>query len=297
MKIVHVCADWQSRNEAASVARLVGEEQEADGHFVICRVLAGIGELRTADEVWLHGSFSPCLWWAALWARKVRWMPSGGYDPARLSHRIVASFLFSPVEKLFLRRADAVVATCKAEADWIGKFQPRAKNIETTDLKRFFPELPSGENAGIDSYRRHVFSRRRLVHLLYRGSSSFATGFEYLERAVREVSPNEAPKVDFRRYENFKGLGKVRIWDWCDIFVVPSTSSNFGLAVAEALSMGKCVLATDGAPAWDENLEPVTENVSVGFGGRLLYVRNYRAATHMGRVNLLVEALNLVLKH
>ena len=79
--------------------------------------------------------------------------------------------------------------------------------------------------------------------------------------------------------------------------MLPTLSENFGLVVVEALSMGNGVLTTDGAVAWCESLVPVSENLSVGYGGRLLLIRNFRDASHPRRVELLVEALNVVLKN
>lgn len=46
------------------------------------------------------------------------------------------------------------------------------------------------------------------------------------------------------------GEEKERIWEWCDILVLPTLSENFGLVVAEALERGKLAITTDGAPVW-----------------------------------------------
>ena len=297
MKILHVSAGWEPWNGAANIARLIGGEQEKAGHDVTCRVWAGIGELRNADEVWIHCSWSPCLWWAALWGRHVRWVPEGSYDPVRLQYHAWKKWLVAPIERFFLRRAERVVATCKAEAEWIKAFEPRVKNVETIDVKRFFKLPPEGGACTIEEFQSHVPSRRRLVHLLYMGRNHPLKGLEYLERALREVSPEAAPRFDFRMANDFTGMRKQLVWKWCELLVLPTLSDNFGLVVAEALSMGNSVLTTDGAVAWCENLVPVSENLSVGYGGRLLLVRNFRDASHPRRVELLVEALNGVLKN
>ena len=47
-----------------------------------------------------------------------------------------------------------------------------------------------------------------------------------------------------------RGLAE-RIWDWCDVLVLPTLSDNFGLLIAEALERGKRVITTDGAPVWE----------------------------------------------
>ena len=42
-----------------------------------------------------------------------------------------------------------------------------------------------------------------------------------------------------------------KVWEWCDVLVLPTLSENFGLVVAEALERGKKVVTTDGAPVWE----------------------------------------------
>ena len=46
-----------------------------------------------------------------------------------------------------------------------------------------------------------------------------------------------------------------RVWEWCDVLVLPTLSENFGLVVAEALERGKRGITTDGAPVWGEGLD------------------------------------------
>lgn len=295
MKILHVSAGWEPWNGAANIARHIGDEQVKAGHSVTCRVWAGIGELRKADEVWIHCSCSPCLWWAATWGKHVRWVPEGSYDPVRLQYHAWKSRIVAPIEKFFLRKVERVIATCKTEAEWIKAFEPRVKEVETTDIKRFFtlpPEEP-GE-CTIEKVQSLVPSRRRLVHLLYMGRNHPLKGLEYLKRALHEVSPRRSPKFEYRTASDFSGSRKRRIWKWCELLVLPTLSDNFGLVVAEALSKGKCVLTTDGAVAWCENLVSVSENLAIGYGGHLICVKNYRDASHPRRVELLVEAFKQI---
>ena len=93
-----------------------------------------------------------------------------------------------------------------------------------------------------------------------------------------------------------------KVWDWCDVLVLPTLSENFGLVIAEALERGKCVTTTDGAPAWGENLsrvehvERVEGRVWSGYEGRLIYLKGYRDGTDEERVELLKKAIDM-LKH
>ena len=93
-----------------------------------------------------------------------------------------------------------------------------------------------------------------------------------------------------------------KVWDWCDVLVLPTLSENFGLVIAEALERGKCVITTDGAPAWGENLSRVEHADHVeggemlsGYGGRLIYLKGYRDGTPDLRINLLSSAISLIL--
>ena len=88
-----------------------------------------------------------------------------------------------------------------------------------------------------------------------------------------------------------------KVWDWCDVLVLPTLSENFGLVIAEALERGKRVITTDGAPAWGENLsrvERVDGGMWSGYGGRLIYLKGYREGTKEQRVELLRRAIELM---
>ena len=120
------------------------------------------------------------------------------------------------------------------------------------------------------------------LHLLYLGRRHPLKGVEYLEQAVAELNSNlvnpvnpvqnsstcstcptypknSAPSISqhlcVRFVSNAYGEELEKVWDWCDVLVLPTLSDNFGLVVAEALERGKRVITTDGAPAWEEGLE------------------------------------------
>ena len=77
----------------------------------------------------------------------------------------------------------------------------------------------------------------------------------------------------------------MKVWDWCDVLVLPTLSENFGRVVAEALERGKCVVTTDGAPAWGDGDD---------YGGRLVYLKGYRDGSEKERIKLLKDALMLI---
>jgi hypothetical protein len=273
MRILHVCAGWQPWNGAANIARMLMDEQRRAGDDVSRATWASPRALRAADEVWVHCGWLPCLWWAALWGRRVRWMPEACYDPVRLAYHGWKKRLAGPFERFFLRRASRIVATCEAEADWIRAYLGRrCPPVEVTDIKRFF-SLPSSPAAPIRLCGGGAAPRP--LHLLYLGRRHPLKGLEYLEAAVCDG-------VELRVVSSAFGEEKERVWEWCDVLVLPTLSDNFGLVVAEALERGKRVVTTDGAPAWGAGGD---------YGGRLVYLRGYRGGTASRRVALLRDAI------
>ena len=98
-----------------------------------------------------------------------------------------------------------------------------------------------------------------------------------------------------------------KVWDWCDVLVLPTLSDNFGLVIAEALERGKRVITTDGAPAWGAGLELRVESGGVksvgvgsgiwfGYSGWLIYLKGYRDGTDEERVELLKKAIERICK-
>ncbi len=285
--ILHICDGWERSNGAANIARMIADEQEKAGHSVRLARWASRRALRACDQVWVHCGWKPCLWWAALWGRDVHWMPEASYDPVRLSYHGWKKRLVGPIERFFLRRVSVVVAACEAEAEWIRAYEPRVKKIEVTDVKRFF-RIENGElrieNAGG-------------LHLLYLGRRHPLKGVEYLERALRELGGQKTEDRRQRVEDRGQSMGsccelrvvsdafaeeKEKVWEWCDVLVLPTLSENFGLVVAEALERGKRVITTDGAPAWGGCGD---------CGGRLVYLEGYRDGTPDDRVRLLSGAI------
>ena len=291
MKILHICAGWQKWNGAANIARLIMGEQERRGHTVSFCTWASICQLRSADEVWIHCGWLPCLWWAALWGRNVRWMPEACYDPIRRAYHGWKKILAGPIERFCLRRAKALVATCEAEAEWIRAYLGRrCPPIELTDIKRFF----NLTNLNPVNPVNPVETDLRLIYL---GRRHPLKGLNYLEAAVRQLR-TQIQTVESRSdllstvcklqvVSNAFGEELEKVWNWCDVLVLPTLSDNFGLVIAEALERGKSVITTDGAPAWSDGND---------YGGRLIYLKGYRDGTPEERVRLLKTAIEGVCK-
>ena len=269
LDILHICAGWQPWNGAANIARLIMGEQEREGHRVSCATWAGVQRLRSADEVWIHCGWLPCLWWAAVWGRNVHWVPEACYDPVRLRYHGLKKRLVGPIERFCLHHAKKIVASCEAERTWIQSYLgKRCPPVEVTDIRRFFT-LPTSQP--------EPFSEDRPLHLLYMGRRHPLKGLEFLEKAVKDSCD-----VELRIVSNALGDEKEAVWQWADALVLPTLSDNFGLVVAEALERGNRVITTDGAPAWGDGNT---------YGGRLVYLKGYRDGTDEVRRHLLGKAI------
>ena len=284
MRIVHVCAGLDGNNGMANTAReFVAEERAAGDDASLTNDLAAIAP--GVDSVYLHGAWLPLLWRAARRTKDVGARlvvrPAGSYDPVRLAYHGWKKRLAAPFERRMLSRADIVLATCRAEADWIRAYAPAAK-VELTDLRRFFDLRGDAPPAPV----------RRPLRLLYLGRRHPLKGLAWLEEAVQGMD------VELRVASAAFGDEKERLWDWCDALVLPTLSENFGRVVAEALAHGKRAITTDGAPAWAEgvarrDLSP--EGLQSGYGRRLVYLTGYRAGTDAARVRLLKSAIEEVI--
>ena len=293
---------------ANTARQFVTEELARGDDSALTNNPADVGD--GVDVVVIHGAWLPVLWKVAKKAKtvgaKLYIRPAGSYDPVRLAYHGWKKKLVSFCEHRMLRRADVVLATCKAEEEWIRAYEPKVRKIEITDLKRFFNLPPNGEMG-----RLPISSP---VHLLYLGRKHPLKGIGYLEEAVKGM-----PDVELRIVSDAKGDALERVWQWCEILVLPTLSENFGRVIAEALERGKRVITTDGAPAWGEGLElPVSSlefrvsslgeggdsrvehvervegdelTIRVGYGGRLLYLVGYRDGSANERVRLLKEAI------
>lgn len=275
----------------AVVARFLAKEQNApllDVRDADCR------KIRDVDEVWVHSCWTPKVWRVCHIVSKERKslvrMVHGNLDPVRLGYHGWKKHLVGFIERFFLRQADRLVATCEAEKEWIlsylGKCCPQ---IEVTDIKRFF-NLNRVEHvervADRDSFNTEAQRCRGTeMHLLYLGRRHPLKGLEYFEEAVRQIQQRNVSatlRLCVKIVSNVFGEEKEKIWEWCDVLVLPTLSENFGLVVAEALERGKRVITTDGAPAWGDGNT---------YGERLFYLKGYRNGSREERISLLESAI------
>lgn len=278
----------ESRGDALKILHVVpGTSDVANGMVVVANFLAkehgeaevvdlndAIAHLSDADEVWVHGMWLPREWQvcrATLKAGKrlVR-MTHGALSPVYLKHQSrLKKRLVSPIEKWLFRKTSRIVATCEAEKVWIEQYLcRRCPPVEVTDIKRFF---------NLDGKECKEVKEHGPLHLLYLGRRHPLKGLTNLEDAVKGVTG-----VELRAVDNAFGEEKEKVWNWCDVLVLPTMSENFGLVIAEALERGKRVITTDGAPAWGDGND---------YGGRLVYLKGYRDGTSLTRVELLKKVI------
>ena len=292
MKILHIVPGLDKLgNGIAVVAKLIAREQPAD-LIEARRFAGGEGDVLKYDWVWVHSAWLPMVFrscWRVLKAgRHLVRMSHANYDPVRLAYHAWKKRLVSPIDRYYLRKADKVIATCEAEAGWIRSYLGRrCPPVEVTDIKRFFNLNPFSSPIPHLSAIASETAGSPSLHLLYLGRRHPLKGLEYLEEAVKGVEGCE-----LRVVSNAFGDEKEKVWEWCDVLVLPTLSENFGLVIAEALERGKRVITTDGAPAWNHEIHETQEKgVWSGYGGRLVYLKGYRDGTDKMRVRLLTEAI------
>ena len=277
MKILHIVPGTSDvSNGMVVVANLLAKEQ---GDAEVADLDHGIHTIHGKDieEVWVHGMWLPKEWSVcrkvlALGKRLVR-MTHGSLSPVYRKYQSPwKKRLAGPIERFFLRRGAKIVATCEAEKGWIENYLgKRCPQVEVTDVKRFF-RLPQNDKTG-----QTYFIISRPLHLLYLGRRHPLKGLEYLVEAVKGIEG-----VELRVVSNAFGEEKEKVWEWCDVLVLPTLSENFGL------ERGKRVITTDGAPAWGDGND---------YGGLLVYLKGYREGTRGQRVSLLRNSLKELLNY
>lgn len=287
MKIVHYCAGLEKWNGMANTARQFVAEERARGDD--SQLTDDIGAITgSVDQVVIHGAWLPVLWKVARRAKgidaKLVIRPSGSYDPVRLAYHGWKKRFVAPFEHRMLRKADVLLATCEAEVEWIRAYEPKVKSIELTDLKRFF------KLTNLNSVTP-VNLAQKCIHILYLGRRHPLKGLEYLETAVKQIQEATCSICSTRIIElnivsNAFSEELEKVWDWCDVLILPTLSENFGRVVAEALERGKRVITTDGAPAWGDGND---------YGGRLIYLKGYREGFYNCRVRLLKLGISRLL--
>ena len=306
LNILHVVPGLDNPfNGIAVAAKLIAGEQAAE--IVDAREFGKIKDLAKYEEVWVHSCWLPMTLKACRRVVKAKRplirMTHANLDPVRLRYHAWKKWLVGPIERYWLRKADRIVATCDAEKEWIEAYLgKRCPKVEVTDVKRFFSLGDRSQESGVsEGFSRKERKDRKedegdslesgigevvassKLNLLYLGRRHPLKGVEFLEAAVEKINHGihgTHGNVELRIVSDAFGDEKEKVWDWCDVLVLPTLSENFGLVVAEALERGKRVITTDGAPVWEDLTE-----------AQGIYLKGFRDGSDETRVKLLKDAL------
>ena len=343
MKYLHIVPGADDvANGMARVARLLAKEQgdaevvdlnrgkwgTGNGELGMGSGKREDGRIEGLEEVWVHGMWLPKEW--AICRRVIKAgkrlvrMTHGSLSPVYLKNQSpIKKWLVGPIERYWLRKADRIVATCDAEKAWVEAYLgKKCPEIVVEDIKRFFDlngeriprrvkrgvaEGDALAGVGMGNGEKDENSNNKKLNVLYLGRRHPLKGVEYLERAVREISARSTRStrlnIELKIVSNAFGEELEKVWEWCDVLVLPTLSENFGLVVAEALERGKRVITTDGAPVWGEmgknrderrgKWEEKSEKRE-DVGDRLVYLNGFRDGSDAERVRLLKDALMMM---
>jgi len=250
-------------------------------------------------EVWVHSMWTPKIVRASigvlLSGKKLVRMPHGCTDPEKMRYHWNKKRWIAPFERWLFRHAERIIATCQEEVAWIKAFEPNVKRIDVVQL-----QPPSESRVSCPTSRVQLeCDQSTNIKLLYVGRLHPLKGVEFLLEAMPQdcklvvIGKDEGEGRKLKKIAERRGLDvefrgvvseedKEAAYQWCDVFVLPTLSENFGLVVAEALERGKRVITTDGAPAWGDGNT---------YGGRLTYLKGFRDGSAEDRVRLLKGAI------
>jgi glycosyltransferase involved in cell wall biosynthesis len=217
------------------------------------------------DLLHLHGMWSPFLAVAALVARMRRITlvisPHGCLEPWALGYKHRKKWLaLKTYQNAILRSSSLLIATAEQELE----------SIRRLGLRQAVAIIPNGVDVGAPPHREA--GRKTLKTILFLSRVHPKKGLHDLIEAwalVRRpgwrivIAGNEEEgcraklealirgkelEADFEFVGFVDGARKQACFDAADLFVLPTYSENFGIAVAEALANELPVITTTGAP-------------------------------------------------
>lgn len=227
-------------------------------------------EKENVSLIHLHGMWSPLLALASLVARKKSLIlvisPHGCLEPVALGYKRLKKILALKIyQGPILRMASLFVATAYQEENSIRKL----------GLKQPIAIIPNG----VDVYREvtHVLSNKiRTILFLSRihpqkGLKDLVEAWAIVRRSgwqiviaggdeagyrskIEALIRAKGLESDFKFTGFVDGISKQVCFEMADIFILPTYSENFGIAIAEALANELPVITTTGAP-WRDLLD------------------------------------------
>lgn len=234
------------------------------------RFIHRLCEQKQIDLMHLHGMWSPFLAVAALVAR--RWRiplvisPHGCLEPWALGYKHRKKWLaLKTYQGAVLRSAALFVATANQELE----------SIRQLGLRQPIAVIPNGVDVGPPPLREaheavktilflsRVHPKKGLLDLVEAWASVRRPGWriviaggdeEGYRAKVEALIRARELQSDFEFVGFADGARKQACFDAADIFILPTYSENFGIAVAEALANELPVITTTGAP-WQDLIE------------------------------------------
>lgn len=221
----------------------------------------------------------------ALWAARPRTKVVVHWHSDVIRQRLALK-AYEPLQRWVLRRADAVVATSQAYVDASGPLQQWRDKVEVVPIG-ISDNRTSVSDTTVAAIRQRVGGRRIVFAL---GRMTYYKGFDILIEAAAALPEDCAVLIGghgellehYRQMVVRRGLAdKVLMpgqildhelasyYQACDVFCMPSTlrAEAYGVAVVEAMVMGKPIVASDiagsGVP-WVNVHERTGLNVPVG---------------------------------
>ena len=232
--------------------------------------------LHWADVAHLHGLWQWPCWRAASEAIKAGrpyvMQTHGFLEPERLKRSTIRKAIIGRlIERPHLAAARRVIATAESEKEGLLKYRVKTPvevvpiGIDTHDIEAATGDEALLQRLGVPSGKRVVLYLSRLApikgldmlaeawmrlaefhdkwHLLIVGGDT--QGFaETVRRQYAECVTDGSASLPGPVY----GPDKFRLLKSADVFVLPTRSENFGIAVLEALAAGLPVVCTKGAP-------------------------------------------------
>lgn len=218
------------------------------------------------DVVHLHGTWSPILAIAAYLARSRNLpfivSPHGCLEPWALGHhKLKKQVALAMYQRWVFKNATLLVATAGKELASIrglGLAGPVAVLPNGVDLVTQ-PKRCAGSNRKI-LFLSRIHPQKGLGDLVMAWARVRQPGWRLViagpseggyEEKIRLLTRKLGIEEDFDFPGLVTGEKKERCFAEADVFVLPTYSENFGIAVAEALARGLPVITTTGAP-WRE---------------------------------------------
>lgn len=246
-------------------------------YFSWCMLSGMWGCVREADLIHVYSSWTFPVWWgclAAWWQKKALVIsPQGSLDPVRLKHSRWKKKCVGWVDRWCLRHAVAVVASARAEQEWIDRYVGGTVLSRIRIVPNGIADAPARERRndkhGAGDVRRILYLGR--LHPL-KGLDMLLSAWEHIRNVYQgkwqliiagpdeqgtlaklhgKTKGNRPHVTDVKFAGAVEGIEKYELIRAADIFVSPTRSENFGIVVGEALGCGVPVVVTKGAP-WEK---------------------------------------------